>query len=76
MVVAPYATLLALMVSPQRACENLFRLQKNGARGEYGFYEALDYTPSSCNRSALCGGTVLDGASPGYGISGAGSCAA
>ncbi|HIG9751056.1 TPA: GH36-type glycosyl hydrolase domain-containing protein [Escherichia coli] len=46
MVVAPYATLLALMVSPQRACENLFRLQKNGARGEYGFYEALDYTPS------------------------------
>ncbi|PFR81697.1 hypothetical protein COK38_26995, partial [Bacillus cereus] len=46
MVVAPYATLLALMVSPQRACENLFRLQKNGACGEYGFYEALDYTPS------------------------------
>ncbi|HDT3410635.1 glycoside hydrolase family 94 protein [Klebsiella variicola] len=46
MVVAPYATLLALMVSPLRACENLFRLQKNGARGEYGFYEALDYTPS------------------------------
>lgn len=45
MVVAPYATLLALMVSPQRACENLFRMQKNGARGEYGFYEALDYTP-------------------------------
>lgn len=28
MVVAPYATLLALMVSPQRACENLFRMQK------------------------------------------------
>ncbi|MBH2998317.1 cyclic beta 1-2 glucan synthetase [Serratia marcescens] len=46
MVVAPYATLLALMVSPQKACENLFRLQKNGAQGEYGFYEALDYTPS------------------------------
>ena len=46
MVVAPYATLLALMISPQKACENLFRLQKSGARGEYGFYEALDYTPS------------------------------
>ncbi|WP_313109662.1 GH36-type glycosyl hydrolase domain-containing protein [Atlantibacter sp.] len=46
MVVAPYATLLALVVSPQRACENLLRLEKNGARGEYGFYEALDYTPS------------------------------
>ncbi|MCG8708294.1 cyclic beta 1-2 glucan synthetase [Brenneria sp. 4F2] len=46
MVVAPYATLLALMVSAQKACENLVRLEKNGARGEYGFYEALDYTPS------------------------------
>lgn len=46
MVVAPYATLLALLVSPQKACENLVRLQKNGAHGEYGFYEALDYTPS------------------------------
>lgn len=46
MVVAPYATLLALLVSPQKACENLLRLEKNGARGEYGFYEALDYTPS------------------------------
>ncbi len=46
MVVAPYATLLALLVSPQRACDNLLRLEKSGARGEYGFYEALDYTPS------------------------------
>ncbi|WP_337010547.1 GH36-type glycosyl hydrolase domain-containing protein [Pantoea sp. AS142] len=46
MVVAPYATLLALLVSPQKACENLSILEKNGARGEYGFYEALDYTPS------------------------------
>ncbi|KQN55645.1 glycoside hydrolase family 94 protein [Erwinia sp. Leaf53] len=46
MVVAPYATLLALLVSPQKACENLLRLEQSGARGEYGFYEALDYTPS------------------------------
>lgn len=28
MVVAPYATLLALMISPQEACRNLFRLEK------------------------------------------------
>lgn len=46
MVVAPYATLLALLVSPQKACENLLRLEQSGASGEYGFYEALDYTPS------------------------------
>ncbi|MEQ6277153.1 GH36-type glycosyl hydrolase domain-containing protein [Kluyvera huaxiensis] len=45
-VIAPYATLLALMISPHKACENLSSLEKNGARGEYGFYEALDYTPS------------------------------
>lgn len=46
MVVAPYATLLALLVYPQKACENLLRLEQSGAHGEYGFYEALDYTPS------------------------------
>lgn len=46
MVIAPYATLMALMVVPQKACENLAYLEKNGACGEYGFYEALDYTPS------------------------------
>ncbi|MGR2856888.1 cyclic beta 1-2 glucan synthetase [Erwinia sp. 1181_3] len=46
MVVAPYATFLALLVAPHKACDNLVVLEKNGARGEYGFYEALDYTPS------------------------------
>jgi cellobiose phosphorylase len=46
MVIAPYATMLALVVSPLEACENLQTLEMQGARGEYGFYEALDYTPS------------------------------
>ncbi len=46
MVIAPYATLMALTVAPQKACENLANLERSGARGEYGFYEALDYTPS------------------------------
>ncbi|MFP1839459.1 GH36-type glycosyl hydrolase domain-containing protein [Lonsdalea quercina] len=45
-VVAPYATLLALMINPAKACENLATLENNGARGNYGFYEALDYTTS------------------------------
>jgi hypothetical protein len=76
MVIAPYATLLALMVSPHKACDNLLRLEKNGARGEYGFYEALDYTLPPRNRATVCGRTVLDGASSGDGISGAGSRAA
>ena len=45
-VVAPYATALAAMVDPSAAVENLARLEAVGARGAYGFYEALDYTPS------------------------------
>lgn len=43
-VVAPYATLLAAMVAPRRACANLKALEAAGARDEYGFIEALDYT--------------------------------
>ncbi|HIJ62140.1 MAG TPA: glycosyl transferase [Rhodospirillaceae bacterium] len=46
LVVAPYATALATMVDPQSATRNLDRLARIGARGRYGFYDALDYTPS------------------------------
>ncbi|MBN2489808.1 MAG: hypothetical protein JXQ29_03040 [Planctomycetes bacterium] len=46
MVVAPYATALAAMVKPRAALNNFARLEEAGARGAYGFYEALDYTPS------------------------------
>ncbi len=45
-VVAPYATALAAMVDPRAAVENLDRLVRSGARGAYGFYEALDFTPT------------------------------
>jgi len=45
-VVAPYATALAAMVEPHAAVANLARLADVGARGRYGFYEALDYTSS------------------------------
>ena len=43
-VVAPYATALALMVDPVRALANLRRLEKEGATGAMGFYDAIDYT--------------------------------
>ena len=46
LVVAPYATALAAMVAPDAAARNLSSLVAVGARGPYGFYEALDYTPS------------------------------
>src|ERR1044071_5114662 len=44
LVVAPYATMLALSVDPAAAMSNLRRLRKEGAFGPYGFYESIDYT--------------------------------
>ena len=44
LVIAPYATGLAAMVSPKQAARNYARLNLFGARGEYGYYEALDFT--------------------------------
>lgn len=44
LVVAPYATALALLVDPVAAVSNLKRLSQVGMQGGKGFYEALDYT--------------------------------
>ena len=46
LVIAPYASALALPVAPVAACENLQRLAADGREGDYGFYEAVDYTAS------------------------------
>lgn len=45
-VIAPYATGLATMIDPLAAVQNYERLKAMGARGSFGFYEALDFTPS------------------------------
>ncbi|SDH75764.1 GH36-type glycosyl hydrolase domain-containing protein [Nitrosomonas sp. Nm132] len=50
LVVAPYATVLALMVAPEAAHLNLQRLAAQGLEGKFGFYEAIDYTPSRQRR--------------------------
>ena len=50
LVIAPYASALALMVAPEEACLNLQRLAATGCEGRYGFYEAIDYTPSRQRR--------------------------
>ena len=50
LVVAPYASVLALMVAPEEACLNLQRLAGAGLLGEFGFYEAIDYTASRQRR--------------------------
>jgi len=46
LVVAPYASVMALMVAPEKACANLRRLAKDGLLGAHGFHEAIDFTPS------------------------------
>jgi cellobiose phosphorylase len=46
LVIAPYATAMALMVSPVAACKNLQRLAAEERAGAYGFHEAVDYTPA------------------------------
>ncbi|HUG58919.1 MAG TPA: glucoamylase family protein [Candidimonas sp.] len=46
LVIAPYATGLAAMIDPAGACQNFARLARIRALGRYGFYEALDFTPS------------------------------
>ncbi|HMO18249.1 MAG TPA: glucoamylase family protein [Oligoflexia bacterium] len=45
LVISPYSSALALQISPVEATKNLHALETVGARGEYGFYEAIDYTP-------------------------------
>src|SRR6185437_3671612 len=50
LVIAPYASSLALMVAPEKACANLQRLAAAGVEGQYGFYESIDYTPSRVPR--------------------------
>ncbi|PSJ16516.1 GH36-type glycosyl hydrolase domain-containing protein [Nitrosomonas supralitoralis] len=50
LVIAPYATVLALMVLPEEAYLNLQQLAAAGLEGKFGFYEAIDYTPSRQRR--------------------------
>lgn len=40
---APYASMLALESEPAAAIENLFRFEKLGMLGKFGFYEAVDF---------------------------------
>ena len=43
-VIAPYASGLASMIDPAAVARNFGRLTEIGARGDYGWIEALDYT--------------------------------
>ena len=54
LVIAPYASAMALMVAPVQACHNLQRLSEEHREGRYGFYESLDYTESRLPRGENC----------------------
>jgi len=56
LVIAPYATALALLVEPHQAVRNLSALEAEGALGPYGFRDAIDYTrPLPGSRKAVVG---------------------
>lgn len=45
MVVATYASIMALLQEPQNVINNIKVLEKQGMYDKYGFYESIDYTP-------------------------------
>lgn len=55
LVIAPYASALALLVASGEACLNLQRLAAEGFEGRFGLYEAIDYTPSRLPRGQTYG---------------------
>ncbi|WP_426116889.1 GH36-type glycosyl hydrolase domain-containing protein [Massilia sp. PWRC2] len=50
LVIAPYATMMGLMVDAEAATDNLQRMAALGFMGNYGFYEAIDYTTARLPR--------------------------
>ncbi|WP_342759058.1 glucoamylase family protein [Kineothrix sedimenti] len=55
LVVAPYATMLALDIAEGECMSNLRRLKELGAFGVYGFYESVDFNvPNSMDMTPYC----------------------
>jgi cyclic beta-1,2-glucan synthetase len=56
LVIAPYASALAMSVEPHQAIRNLSALEAEGALGPYGFRDAIDYTrPLPGTKKAVIG---------------------
>lgn len=53
-VIAPYASILASQYDPKSALLNLDRLRKLGALGQYGFHDAVDFTPTRVPEGKTC----------------------
>jgi cyclic beta-1,2-glucan synthetase len=54
LVLAPYATVMALPFALREGLSDLLRMEKLGARGQYGFYEAIDFTPGRMPEGETC----------------------
>ena len=52
LVVAPYASALALMIDPDASCNNLERLSEDGYEGKYGFLNRLILLPPVCREGS------------------------
>jgi len=50
LVIAPYSSVMALMVQPEQAVDNLIDMESGGFAGRYGMYEAIDYTAARLTR--------------------------
>jgi len=59
LVVAPYATVLAMLIHPHQAIRNLAILESEGALGPYGFRDAIDYTRPDPGSTRAVVGTYM-----------------
>ena len=50
-VVAPYASMMAIIDEPIEILKNLKQLEKLGMYNKYGFYESIDYTPTRLRKN-------------------------
>ncbi|MFS0840351.1 GH36-type glycosyl hydrolase domain-containing protein [Paenibacillus sp. 1P03SA] len=54
LVVAPYAAVMALPFALREGLKDLDRMEELGARGKYGFYEAIDFTADRMPQGEDC----------------------
>ncbi|WP_246167075.1 GH36-type glycosyl hydrolase domain-containing protein [Oryzomonas japonica] len=63
LVIAPYATLLALNVAPKKTVTNLKKMAGMGLLGDYGYYESMDFSRQSQRdpvRQTLKRGVIIE----------------
>ncbi len=53
-VIAPYASILASQYDPISAAENLAELRALGALGQFGYHDAVDFTPTRVPEGKRC----------------------